>query len=288
MASEPSLKRRVIHTLESCGGRHLLARVGTAAARKATGRDVALFFDDIWIRRIGNIGFGDKQTFDYYKAEFLHWNAQHDIWLNDPHDFWFHAYRPGQGDTVVDIGAGFGNDAVAFSHAVGETGRVLAIEAHPEAARKLEKTVKWSKLANVTALAIAVGDKNGTVHISGAYDDVSNSILEDTAQGDDGFDVPLRRLDDVLRANGIETVSALKMNIEGAETDALRGMQQYLTKTQTAVIACHDFRADAGESEYFRTKDAVSELLKDAGFELSHRPDDPRPYVRDMIYATRQ
>ncbi len=287
MASDLSAKRRVIKALERFGGRGLLARAGTTAARKTTGADVALFFDDIWVRRIGDICFGDKQTFDYYADEFRSWNAQHDIWLNDPPDFWFHAYRPQPGDTVVDVGAGFGNDAVAFARAVGETGRVLAIEAHPDAARKLEKTVQWSKLSNVTPLAIAVGDETGTVHITGDYDDVANSILETVAEGPGGFDVPLRRLDDVLKTEGVTEVSVLKMNIEGAETAALKGMPEYLGKTRSAVIACHDFRADAGESEYFRTRDDVTEMLQAAGFTLSLRPDDPRPYVRDMIYATR-
>ena len=212
---------------------------------------------------------------------------QHDIWLNDPADFWFHAYTPQLGDTVIDIGAGFGNDAVAFSRAVGETGCVIAVEAHPVAAKKLQKTILWSELTNTTGLAIAVGDTEGSVHISGEYDDVANSIIEDVSEGAEGFDVPMRRLDDVLGEQGIEQVSVLKMNIEGAETAALRGMPRFLERTQTAVIACHDFRSEQGEPDHFRTKGDVSKILKDAGFELSMRPGDSRPYVRDMIYAIR-
>ena len=55
--------------------------------------------------------------------------------MNDPYgsvrdveDFWFHAYRPVPGDIVLDIGAGIGTATRVFSEAVGEHGRVLAID----------------------------------------------------------------------------------------------------------------------------------------------------------------
>lgn len=286
MASDLSLKRRVIRMLEKARAQPVLAKLGTSVARKLTQADVELLYDGIWIRRIGDVFFGDKLTFDYYVDEFRAWNRQHDIWLNDPADFWFYAYRPVPGDTVVDIGAGFGNDAVTFSRAVGDTGRVLAVEAHPVSAQRLAKTIEWTQLKNVTPLAIAVGDSEGSVFITGESDDVANSTV--TAEGqEEGYDVPLRRLDDVLDDQGTDEISLLKMNIEGAETAALTGMPAGLKRTRHVVISCHDFRSERGESEYFRTKADVAEILEQSGFELSVRPDDPRPYVRDMLYGVR-
>ena len=49
----------------------------------------------------------------------------------DAEDYWFHLYKPRAGDTIVDIGAGRGEDVFAFSRAVGPGGRVWAIEPHP-------------------------------------------------------------------------------------------------------------------------------------------------------------
>ena len=52
-------------------------------------------------------------------------------YLRDADDYWFHVYQPQPGDVIVDIGAGRGEDVFAFSKAVGRTGHVWAIEAHP-------------------------------------------------------------------------------------------------------------------------------------------------------------
>ena len=46
-------------------------------------------------------------------------------------DYWMHVYCPRPGDTVLDIGAGIGIDAMALSGLVGDTGRIYSLEAHP-------------------------------------------------------------------------------------------------------------------------------------------------------------
>ncbi len=57
-------------------------------------------------------------------------------------------------------------------------------------------------------------------------------------------------------------------------------------KVLHAVISCHDFLADAGKGEHFRTSSAVEEALSGWGFDVSRRPDDLRPWVREYRYAT--
>src|SRR5262249_9994388 len=57
------------------------------------------------------------------------------------HDLWLYEYKMKLGDTIVDIGAGVGDDAVFWSKLVGPAGRVIAVEANPRVFRCLEKTV---------------------------------------------------------------------------------------------------------------------------------------------------
>ena len=45
----------------------------------------------------------------------------------------------------------------------------------------------------------------------------------------------------------------------------------------------HDFRGEG-----FRTKQPVIEFLRDHGFDIIERRDDPRPYVRDHIHGVRK
>ena len=46
-------------------------------------------------------------------------------------DTWYAFDQPMEGNTIIDVGAGIGEDAVVFSKLVGLSGRVVAIEAHP-------------------------------------------------------------------------------------------------------------------------------------------------------------
>ena len=52
-------------------------------------------------------------------------------------------YQPKPGDTVVDVGAGMGDDTLVFSRMVGPSGRVFSFEAHPDNLRCLQKAEPW-------------------------------------------------------------------------------------------------------------------------------------------------
>lgn len=285
--AQRTLKRRVINAVEASGGHRLLGWTASLAAKRVTKQDVQLFFDEIWIRRVGDFYFGDKVSFDYYLNEFRSWNAQHDLWINEPRDIWYYSYTPAAGDVIVDIGAGFGNDAVMFSRSVGPAGRVISVEAHPHAVRRLFKTCKWSNLDNVTPIGVAVGAENGLVHMAGDNYSAESEVLGQ-ANGSGDVEVPLRKFDDIAAEQNLERVSLLKMNIEGAEIDALKGMPRTLAITSSVVVSCHDFRAERGDGEYFRTKSKAVDILTAASFKLEERKHDPRPYVRDTLYGVRE
>ena len=78
----------------------------------------------------------------------------------------------------------------------------------------------------------------------------------------------------------------LKMNIEGAERLALPGCRRALEHTRHVCIAAHDFRADRGEKEWYRTGHFVRQALTEAGFHVTPR-DDARPWARDHIHGVR-
>jgi hypothetical protein len=77
------------------------------------------------------------------------------------------------------------------------------------------------------------------------------------------------------------------MNTEGAERRALLGMESVIPSVRQICVACHDFRADHGDGEQFRTRAFVAQFLIDHGFTLSSRPHDSRDYVRDHVFELR-
>jgi FkbM family methyltransferase len=196
-------------------------------------------------------------------------------------DFWCHGYQPQLGDTVVDIGAGIGDDALVFSRLVGASGRVIAIEAHPQTYRCMVKAIEANGLTNVIAVHAAVSDAEGFISISDGDNFLSNS----TQNGQGSIRVRTRTLENILEETGSARVDLIKMNIEGAETAALMGMTHVLSTTPHVVISCHDFKANRGEGEAFRTYDDVYKILTTSNYQLSNRQNDPRQEVPYYLYG---
>lgn len=195
---------------------------------------------------------------------------------------WLSAYRPAFGDVVVDAGAGAGTETFVLSQLVGPTGKVIAFEPHPELFARLERLCTLSRLTNVTLFDIALGDEPTTALI----DDLETGAAS-IVGGTGSLEVRVDALDRILGELGVERVDLLKMNIEGAETRALAGFRQGLAATANIVVACHDFLADKGGPDAFRTKAAVRSTLQSQGFVVTDGPTDADPWDRDRLYGRR-
>ena len=114
---------------------------------------------------------------------------------------------------------------------------------------------------------------------------VENSIVSSPARG--GLVVPAARLKEICDRYSVHKIDFLKMNIEGAERRALIGMEDVMNRIATVCVACHDFRAESGHGEDFRTRIMVEQFLLRHGFQLRSRPDHPADYVRDHLFGVR-
>lgn len=196
------------------------------------------------------------------------------------HFFW--GYTPKSGDVIVDVGAGVGEEALTFSRAVGERGRVICIEAHPRTYRCLKALAAYNHLENVVPIHQAVaGPSCPSVTIEDSPDYLSNRV-----QAANGITVPATTMDAIRRQLRLDRVNFLKMNIEGAERLAIRGMSETLKHTQALCICCHDFLAVERHEEFCRTKSVVREFLRQSGFKVVERlePGSP-PYINHQIWA---
>ena len=259
--------------------------IGTWVARRS-GTDVRIFFRrGMWMHQSGAHVFVDSPTFDYCPWIFSRRSGEWSRCYRDAQDFWFYAEPPRLGDVILDIGAGKGEDTVAFAKSVGPTGRVFAIEAHPITFRCLELFCEINKLTNVTPLNYAIADCCGTVDIDMGADWQQTSIVAPGQQG--SAKVPSLTLDELLVQQKIQHIGLLKMNIEGAEALAIGGMRRAFETTRALCISCHDFRANQGHGDSFRTKAQVEKVVTKAGFRIISRDSDPRDFVADQVNAVR-
>lgn len=282
------LRRQVIWALDRRGGRTLLGRLASWYVRRAMGVDVAVYYDgECWARSTRDGRFSvDGVRFDYYPSTITRFEEGCDAWLRAAEDYWYYVHWPQPGDVVIDVGAGIGTDTLAFARAVGPAGRVLAIEAHPKTFARLRKNCVAQGFSYVECVWAAVVDKPGTVHIETGVLHESNRILVGGGLPR-ALPAPGVTLDSLCTKFGIDHIDLLKMNIEGAERLAIRGMRRAAEMTRNVCIAAHSFRTARGDGAFFDTRQEVVEFLLGVGFRLRTRDDDPRPYVRDHIHGAR-
>ncbi len=248
------------------------------------GLEIDAFWKGLWVFRVDGVYFPLP---DISEPECIPWKQLAGLasqYLADATDYWYFGYRPNAGDVVVDIGAGRGEDTYAFSRTVQEKGRVFAIEPHPVSFSVLNKFCSLNDLSNVTTLNLACVARPGQLQIETVPNWQSNHLV--TGATPTSFPVEGLAFDYLWKRHDIGRVDLLKMNIEGAERDALAGSREALKHVRNICVAAHDFRADRGDGEWFRTGAFVRQFLTECGFRLRARQDS-RAWARDHIHASK-
>jgi FkbM family methyltransferase len=152
-------------------------------------------------------------------------------------------FTPKEGDIVVDIGAHIGLYTIISSKRVGTKGKVVAIEAHPGNFEMLNSNIKLNQLTNVIPLNYAVHSKETKVKLylpSGESGFTKyNTIMPNWINTQEKFvEVNANTLDYLLQLNQIrqEEVNWIKIDVEGAEFEVLKGATNVLSKSKDIAI----------------------------------------------------
>jgi FkbM family methyltransferase len=134
------------------------------------------------------------------------------------------------GMTVIDCGAHHGMLSLIFANAVGDTGRVIAYEALPSNATAAEQNARLNGAANILVRPVGVGElkSSAMVHANG-----SNTVVSDAG----GEVIQIVRLDDDFA----EKVDFIKIDVEGHDLEALRGMPNVLRQRPIIDLELHNF-----------------------------------------------
>jgi FkbM family methyltransferase len=133
--------------------------------------------------------------------------------------------RPGM--TVLDIGSNIGFYSELFSELVGEHGRVHCFEPDRDNFRHLQKAVGHKK--NVTLNNAAVSEHDGEITIYTSHRLNVDHRTYEPEQYQDKYQVKCICIDNYLAAE--TEVGFIKMDIQGAEYQAVKGMKQLLQRS---------------------------------------------------------
>lgn len=267
-------------------GRTLISRITEILSQMVNREKISIEnHQGYWFRRQNGLAIPIGARLRLRRNDIRTWTPPSDnAFFGMRSKWWFRSYTAKEGDFIIDIGAGMGEDSYVFSKAVGPRGSVLAIEAHPATFKALCLFIQLNEIKNIQAENIAVSDTKDTLWISSLPDDdwQQNSIVIHK-KSNDGVEVNALRLDDIPILIDRSTIDFIKINIEGAEVLALNGAHQTLAKTKNICVCCHDFLGSSTQ-----TKKDVCSILNEAGFTLSFTSPDSPPYERDFVYGTKR
>jgi FkbM family methyltransferase len=147
-------------------------------------------------------------------------------------------FTPKEGDTVIDIGAHIGRYTITSSKQVGNTGKVVAIEADPDNFELLRRNIALNNLSNVLPLNYAVFSTRTRIKLyeqsaSAKY----NSVMLTRAKETKNYvEVNADTLDCILKQNGISQVNWIKIDVEGAEFEVLKGSTKTLSNENISLL----------------------------------------------------
>ena len=154
----------------------------------------------------------------------------------------------------VDAGANIGAVTIYLGNRVGAAGRVFAIEMIPETAACLRKNIELNQLHNVTLIQKALCDLPDKIVVAsvepGLYEQASITAGERGGRATRNIQVASTTLDDVLA--GIEDVALLKLDLEGAESEALQGAADSIRRVRSVIF--ESWTNDGGEAASFLQK----------------------------------
>jgi FkbM family methyltransferase len=160
------------------------------------------------------------------------WLLSTGCWEAGDTDLFQRMLRPGM--TFVDIGAHVGYFSLLAASLVGETGRVLAFEPSPDNFELLQANVRNRGLANVRCFPWAVGAQNGSAELYLAVENGGDHRIAPAEEERTQIEVPLVALDSVPEITA--PLHAVKIDIQGAEEAAVRGMERVLDSSPDVFI----------------------------------------------------
>lgn len=193
-----------------------------------------------------------------------------------------------KGDTFIDVGAHVGFVSLAARQAIGESGRVIAIEPQPYNCERLLRNWELNNFTNLELHVAAAGDQQKFVQLPQQLPTDKSRLslcLPMPSALDLNFCVPMRTLESIINESSISSVRLLKIDVEGFELQVLQGLAKAIDKVDFIVFEALNGVEDREANE------RVCNWLDNRGFRIMDiRENDwsnDYPIVENNLFATR-
>ena len=137
---------------------------------------------------------------------------------------------------VLDIGANIGFFSLLAASIVGEKGSVFAFEPNPENTKMIEASRRLNGFDNITIVQAAVGkDIDLLVYNADHTNGTTSQLYEETDALLSSTTVPSLPLDRIIDKD--RPIDFIKIDIEGAEYNAIRGGEAIIQKWHPIIVS---------------------------------------------------
>jgi len=163
-----------------------------------------------------------------------------------------------KGDVVVDAGAFTGDYTVFAAKKVGPKGKVIAFEPDSKNREILRKNLEVEKIKNVIIIPRGLWNKESFLKFN------SSNGLHSNIQGLTGnISIPVSKLDNEIKKLKIKRLDFIKMDIEGAEIEALMGSLKTLKEFHPSLAIASYHVVNGNETSIF-----LEGFLKKIGYNV--------------------
>lgn len=177
---------------------------------------------------------------------------------------------PREGDIFLDVGGYVGWYSIQAAKAVGPAGKVIALEPDEINRNQLERNLKLNNILNVQVLSKAIWSSSGTVNWSHGEEPVWHQI----GQVPTGDSREAASIDDLVQTLGLAQLDWVKLDIEGAEIEAIEGARETLNSLRPVLFI-----------EVHKTRERLVGMLREIGYSVEREQYDELPDRHGWILA---
>jgi FkbM family methyltransferase len=177
---------------------------------------------------------------------------------------------PKPGDVFIDVGAHIGWYTIKAAKAVGSAGRVIALEPDETNRGQLARNLSLNRITNCSVVPAAAWSRSGLIRWVPGEVSVWHQI--DETRG--SLHVQAITLDELASQLALARLDWIKLDIEGAEVDAIKGAKRILERFGPDLFI-----------EIHETLEPVKRLLAELGYSIDKVEFDQLPDLHGWILA---
>lgn len=127
-------------------------------------------------------------------------------------------------DVILDIGTNYGTTILQFAKLTGDNGRCYGFEPDPINFKICQKNLSLNSFENISVENVGLGNEAAELFL--VVDTATNrggNRISDDIEGKENYKVKIIRIDDWIDDKEIKKIDLVKIDVEGFETNVLKG-----------------------------------------------------------------